>query len=360
MKTPKGLINRTGVVRFGDASLSVWEEGISDARAAGGYAGEKAWELAFKRQVFARIVQTLHRIGWTVGPWDRANHYKAIAQNHRTCRKGDLQAELSVSGRSIELKMWQDVTPSENRNGGRYDFDKEARMPYVLRLEMERTRRRIREYLCNVFSGYVFDSGTRLHNAKPLQFTASEKVAIRYAESCHFNGVDWAGYLERNHGMTYNRKSGDGVMLDHGQRVWFFDGKGRACEGTALHNINSMWWVITGRYDYRNLACFELFAKPPENLRIKRNAKQRRQRLNGLLADAVKAMDFDRAKLLKGILWPEPEPLFHILKNGAYFRPNYSGYTSNPVDAGKYTRAELRPYADQIERGDLQAVPVAA
>ena len=30
-------------------------------------------------------------------------------------------------------------------------------MPYLLRLEMERTRRRIRDYLCAVFSGYRFD-----------------------------------------------------------------------------------------------------------------------------------------------------------------------------------------------------------
>ena len=63
-------------------------------------------------------------------------------------------------------------------------------------------------------------------------------------------------------------------------------------------------------------------------------------------------------KLLKIILWPEPEPLFHIIKEGSYFAPNYSGYRDNPVDAGKYTKAELKPYADQIARGSLKAVPV--
>ena len=64
--------------------------------------------------------------------------------------------------------------------------------------------------------------------------------------------------------------------------------------------------------------------------------------------------------MLKIILWPEPEPLFHIIKEGAYFRPNYSGYTNDAIDAGKYTKAELKPYADQIKRGTLQAPPVAA
>ncbi len=154
--TPKGQIARGGRVSFGDASVSVREESIPSANSVDGFKKRDAWELAFKRQVFARVVQTLNRIGWAVGPWERAELYQSISDRHRTCSKGGLQGELSVSGRCIDFKMWQDVTPSENRNGGQYDFDKEKRMPYVLRLEMERTRRSIRDYLCNVFTGYEF------------------------------------------------------------------------------------------------------------------------------------------------------------------------------------------------------------
>lgn len=355
---PKGQINREGSVSFGDASLSVWEEGIPSPSA--GFKERDAWELAFKRQVFARIVQTLRRVGWTVGPWDRAEQYKAIADKHRTCSKGGLQGELSVSGRSIEFKMWQDVTPSENPNGGQYDFDKEDRMPYVLRLEMERTRRRIRDYLCNVFTGYKFDSKHRSIYRKPMQFTAMELIAQSYAESWHFKG-EMAAYLKKN-GYTelpsYNCTSRDGQRIEHGARVWFKDWNGRIGEGIAYYNINSMWWIVTGRYDRRNISTGDIWVTCPENPRVKRNERQRRKRLEGLLAEATKAMDFDRAKLLKSILWPAPEPLFHIIKNGAYFRPNYCGYTDSQLDAGKYTQAELKPYADGIKRGDLQAIPV--
>ncbi|AZD65984.1 hypothetical protein SAMN04489802_4410 [Pseudomonas chlororaphis] len=38
-----------------------------------------------------------------------------------------------------------------------YQSDKEKHIPYLMRQEMEHTRRRIRTYLCNVFSGYYFD-----------------------------------------------------------------------------------------------------------------------------------------------------------------------------------------------------------
>lgn len=364
MKTPKGQIARDGVVSFGDASVSVWEESIPSANSVDGFKKRDAWEAAFKRQVFARIIQTLRRIGWTVAPWVDAEKYKSkgFALSHRTCSKGDLQGELSVSGRAIKFEMWQDVTPPENPNGGRYDFDKEKRMPYVLRLEMERTRRRIRDYLCAVFSDYTFDSKRRTICKRQLQFTAMELIEQSYADSCHFKG-DIADYL-KNNGYTelpsYNCTSLDGQRIQHGQRVWFQDYDGRIGEGIAYYNINSMWWVVTGRYDRRNIGTGGIWVNPPENPRIKRNGRQRRNRLEGELAKAVKAMDFDRAKVLKGILWPAPEPLFHIIKNGAYFRPSYCGYTDNPQDAGKYTEAELKPYADQIKRGGLQAVPVSA
>jgi hypothetical protein len=363
--TPKGQIHREGRVSFGDASISVWEEGIADARKAGGYKGERAWELAFKRQVFARIVQQLNRLGWTcVVPEDYVERYGVeFARGYRACSKGDLRGFLGISGRSIKFEMWQGVnTPTRPDHGGRYESNKEGCAPYLLRLEMERTRRRIRDYLCNVFDGYTFDAKRCSFYRRPMQQTAMERITEAYANSWHFKG-DMADYLKRN-GYSdlpaYNCTSLDGQRIQHGQRVWFKDWHGRVCEGVAYYNGNSMWWVVTGRYDLSNVSTAEIWCECPPKPRVKRNERTRRKRLEGLLADAVKAMDFDRAKVLKGILWPTPEPLFHIKKGDAYFAPNYSGYRSNPVDAGKYTQAELRPYASEIKSGALQAVPISA
>lgn len=343
--TPKGTIAREGRINFGDASLGVWEEGLNSHMT---YQQRDAWELAFKRQVFARIIQTLNRLGWTVGPWSDAEKYQSIALSHRTCRKGYLHGELSVSGRHIEFQMWQDFTPSENPNGGRYDFDKEKRMPYVIRLEMERTRRRIRDYLCGVFEDYVFDPLNRSHERKPLRITAMDRISEKFAKD--------KGPREPS---IYDRKSADGQLLQNGMRVFFFDWKGRIGSGIAYCD-GGMWDVVTGRWDWTRESNNALYATLPDNPRVKRNQRLRRQRLEDLLAASVKAMDFRRAEALKNILWPKPEPMFHITKAGAYFRPNYSGYTNDQVQAGKYTHAELKPYADQIQRGTLQAVPIGA
>lgn len=360
--TPKGQIGRAGVVSFGDASLSVWEEGISAARAAGGYKGEKAWELAFKRQVFVRIVQTLRHLGWTVTqppikPHD-VKHYggrvaRWASERHRDCSKGELKGELEVSGRSITFKTWQGVnTPTRPDHGGRYESNLEACMPYVLRLEMERTRRRIRDYLCNVFSGYTFKPSDPAMGL--MGVTAEEKAAHDRRTSGHYRPA-----LDRAEiSMTSNTRACDGGTIEHGSRVWALDHKGRVITGTAYYSLNNRWQIVTGRYGLTCAGTESIFTSPPENLRVKRNARERRRRLEGELAKAVKAMDFRRAEVLKNILWPKPEPLFHIMKGDSYFAPNYCGYRSSPIDAGKYTKAELSPYASDIKNGSLRAVEI--
>lgn len=337
----KGRIDRTGRVVFHDASLAVWEDGISEARNTGGWEGEKAWSRAFKRDVFARIIQTLNRLGWTVGPWDRTEHYKAIAHNHRTCAKGDLQAELSVSGRHIEFKVWQDVQNVENPNGGRYDFDKERRMTYLQRLEMERTRQRIRDYLCNVFTGYVFEPPKAERG--PDGITAVEWIEQNYRESWHFDKK-----LGRPSGdeSSYNNKSADGSAVRHGARVWFADWHGRMLEGTAYYNINNMWWVVSGEYGLNNIASFDIYTSKPENLRIKRNARQRRKRLERELSKATEAMNFERAAVLRDILFPGSPALYVVWHEGhnAYHSPGFNGYTQDKTKAGKFTADEVHAW----------------
>lgn len=334
-------INRTGKVVFHDASLAVWEEGITQAYDAGGWEGAQAWERWFKCEVFARIVQTLNRLGWqlTVGT------HIFTSNNARYCRKGDLQADLILSGRHIQLSFFQDVNaPDRPDNGGRYQQDKERHMPYLLRMEMERTRRRIRDYLCNVFSGYAFDVPAPKRGSGA---TALECIAAHYASSWHFKG-DASKYVIQG----CNSRAADGGTVLHGQRVWLFDHKGRLASGTAYYNINNMWWVVTGRYDYTNMASFELYTALPEQPRLKRNAKLRRARLEKELQQAVDAMKFERAATLRDLLFKPGEPLYHVLneRHGLFHRTGFCGYTSDRSHAGKFTADEVRGWNDHGNR----------
>ena len=309
MKLPKGKISREGRVAFGDASVSITEKG-PQLRDCSGWDERMALELKFKRDVFTRVIQTLNRLGFTcvVPPKEEKQHIASFALNYRNCSKGDLKGELGIMGGNITFKMWQGVnTPTRPDHGGQYESNLEGCMPYVIRLEMERTRRRIRDYLCNVFTGYKFDSKhyssySRTESCGFLGKTAIQKIHAHYAESWHFKGVDWPSYLEKNHGMEYNRKSADGTMLEHGMPIWFTDFKGRICTGIAHYNINNMWWVEAGEYSYTNKACFELFTKQPENLRVKRNQAASKQRLKQQQQQAISSENFERAALLRDII----------------------------------------------------------
>ena len=343
-----GRIDRAGTINFGDASISIWEEGISQARNEGGFAGEKAWEQTFKREVFARIVQTLNRLGWTVtmpaiDPHDVKHYGGTVArwavERKRFCTKGDLKADLDISGRHISLKMFQSVNaPDRPDHDGRYQSDLEGHMPYMLRLEMERARRRIRDYLCNVFTGYAFkESNPRLgfQGVTALEYAAhSRRTTGHYVPDLDRARICSSG----------NDKSADGHQLENGTPVYAIDRDGRVISGVAFYSLNGNWQIVTGRYDLTYVWHNQVYLKSPGNVRVKRNADRRRKRLEAEMATAVKAMKFERATQLRDILFPGDQELFNVWhdEHQLYHRAGFSGYTADQSQAGKFTAAEVR------------------
>ncbi len=339
-----GRIAREGVIHFGDGSISVWEEGIPNTS----HAARDSWEKRFKREVFARFVQTLHRVGWTVTmPEIKAHdvkHYggnvaRWAAERRRECAKGGLAGELTVNGRVVEFKMWQTVLPSDNPNGPRYDFDKEARMPYLLRLEMERTRRRIRDYLLGVFTGYTF-APPRDPEMGLMGMTALEKARHNRMTSGHYRPE-----LDRAEiSMPSSAIAADGGTIEHGARVWALDHKGRIITGTAFYSLNGNWQIVTGKYGLTTCHTGRIFTQQPEALRVKRNSRERRGRLERELAKATKAMDFERAAILRDILFPRDAKLYVIrhYEGDCWWAPNSCGYRNDMAEAGRYTEEEVK------------------
>lgn len=347
-------IERTGTVCFNDASLNVWES------PSGMVMG--TWENEFKKTVFLRIVQQLNRMGWTCTiPEEKVKRYGlSFARSHRYCRHGEVEAELSVSGCHIELKMYQNVQNVDNRNGGQYCFDKEGRMSYQQRLRMEYTRRKLRDYLCNVFSGYSFEA-ERNPKVGPGRgrVTAMEWMQKAIRATGHYR--EELGHASI--GMKCNETARDGGTIKHGETIWYHDRKTqRVFKGTAFYDLNSSWFVVSGRYGHSIVQASDIFTSEPIHLRRLVDAAKRRKRIEGLMQSAISSMDFERAAKLRDILFPKHEPLFMIWTDrhdGAYFGPNYSGYTKDTNQAGKYTRAELKPYlGDADEKDHLRAVPV--
>ncbi|BBB65878.1 hypothetical protein UNDYM_1625 [Undibacterium sp. YM2] len=298
---PLQQISRAGEVVFGDASLKIWEEDIPRD-----WKPREKWERDFKRQVFARIIQTLNRLGWTCTmpeiDENSVKHYGAkvarwSAESKRFCKKGDLKADLHISGRCIEFDMFQSINcPTRPDHEGRYESNKVACMPYLLRIEMERTRSRIRDYLCNVFTDYQFKKPDPVMGL--LGVTANEFAQHERATTGHY-----VAELDRAHtNMTCNVTSRDKGIITHGSSVFAIGDKGRIVTGTAYYDLNSTWQVVTGRYGFMRCQAYQIYINNPGDLRTKRNQETRLRKLQREKQKAIDEENFERAAIIRDIL----------------------------------------------------------
>ena len=103
---------------------------------------------------------------------------------------------------------------------------------------------------------------------------------------------------------------------------------------------------VPATVDLNNKSQCENFTRRPENLRIKRNASLRRKRLERELAKATEGMKFERAAVLRDILFPGNPELFVVWhkEHKAYHCAGFSGYTADTIKAGRFTADEVRAW----------------
>jgi hypothetical protein len=221
-----------------------------------------------------------------------------------------------------------------------------GRMHHLDCLRVELEFRRIVGWLETLAPVKVSRSDER--NMPPMQF-----IEKRYVESWHTDKALGRPRCD----YDYNRKSKDGALLEHGQTVWLADRKWRIIRGAAYYNINNMWWVIAGG-KLLNEGSHYLYVNPPADLRTKQNERQRRVRLESELSIAVARMDFQRADTLKRILFgAEQAFLIWARDHSAYYRSQYCGYTTDRINAGKYTRAEAEAECRRVPHELEMACP---
>lgn len=303
-------------IRIHDSSIGIWQEDARDA--------------SFRTDIYAVLIRAMRSRDWSIRRDPRIwHHYRSISADRRMGARGTLCCSIEITGRVVKVEFWSVTAPQDNRNGRRYDFDKMTRMSYLDRLRVELEFERICRWLETLAP--VKASRSAEHHLAPMQ-----RIEKRYAESWHTDKA--LGHPHWNY--DYNRKSSDGMLLEHGQTVWLADRKGRIIRGRAYYNINNMWWVIAGG-KLLNKGCHAVYASPPADLRTKQNERERRTRLEQQLSVAVARMDFRRAEILKGLLFGgEPAFLIWARDHHAFYRSQYAGYTTDRINAGKYTKAE--------------------
>lgn len=305
-------------VRIHDSSISIWQDNARDE--------------SFRTEVYAELIRQMRGRGWSIRRDPNIyKNYRCLNADHRRGARGTLGCQIEIAGRVVKVEFWSTTAAQDNRHGRRFDFNKKKRMSHIDGLRVDLEFMRITRWLQTLQAEPIKVSRSGDDHLSPLH-----RIARRYAESWHTDkklGRPVCGYA------SY-KKSADGAELKHGQTVWFAHWDGRIHRGAAFYNINNMWWVIAGG-ELRNQACFHLYTKPPADIRTKRNEKQRRRRLERELETAVARMDFERACVLKRILFgTEQAYLIWACDKQLYYRSQYSGYATDRISAGKYTRAE--------------------
>lgn len=234
------------------------------------------------------VVRVLRAEGWRVQICPKTKKdFPSIAKDHHHARCGDLQAHIQLCGLSVEIKFYQDLQ-HENPNGGRYDFGRREKMPYLIGLQYEKTVRIVAKRIEEIFGGSV-----RLERKQDL--AGMEFIAWRRDELVRFHGRNFY-----DDAQSYNCESADGARLQDGCRVWFL-GEGRACAGRwmtglAYRNINNMWWVLMPGGVVANEACHRLHTNKPADLKGRHfGSAYRIKRLDRLKESAVKEERFEAA-----------------------------------------------------------------
>jgi hypothetical protein len=172
--------------------------------------------------------------------------YPILADTHWEGSKGDLLFKAHIYPAGFELEFYQEIV-TKNRNGGFYDFDKFEKMPYLIRCEFIITRKYVTHLLET--EGYI-------NKTEPTFKYAIDKVMNRIKSCWHYKeGKELPDYKL----PSYNSRDRDDKQIYNGQVKYFRDYKGRLKRGTVYHNINNMWWVVLNKYDYTNVASFQLF-----------------------------------------------------------------------------------------------------
>lgn len=253
----------------------------------GGIYGE--WEKQFIKNLMNPIADLLKQLNFKLQKQDYIFNYP----QNKYGRKGDLRLDLKQMGRSIDLEFFQNVNaPNRPDHGGRHEFNKMELMPYLMKKEVLRVFNHVIRYL-----------------TENTQIVASEKRKTRASVGPGFGQItveEWmaihAGQHDNGLHYEYNCTSADKQVLASGDRVYFYDRKGRIRTGIARYNINNMWWVITGKYNFTNEGGSDLYKTCPGDVRIKENKGSRKRKLSQMKFNCEMQGNLKRAAQIKTIL----------------------------------------------------------
>lgn len=211
------------------------------------------WDKYPHYQLWRDTLSFLSSIGFYVAKDKNIEkNYKILSPYRRWGRYEALEFKTCRYPAGFEINFYQNIV-FENRHGGEYDFDKYSKMPYLTKKRHDLTIKKLADFLER--------NGAR-NDIKPRHIYAEDAIKQKYIEDWHHPQIEDFS-ISDIHGDTpqesYNNTDRDKKTLHNGEIKYFRSWDGRLRRGTVYHNINNMWWVILDKYNYTNIAAFNLF-----------------------------------------------------------------------------------------------------
>ncbi|WP_426491089.1 hypothetical protein [Hymenobacter sp. 102] len=219
----------------------------------------------------SKCVRLLREIGFKVtkDPYYE-KHFPRLSQCHRYGKWRELEVGIEISWKGIKFEFYQNVNFT-NPNGGKYDFDKYAKMPYLCQKRFHYTVRRLQQLLTQEVPGLVVQ---QIDAPK----VAEQALLQKYEESWHHHGVqtlaDVQGQL-KSYDLTHNSADRDKKQILCGQVKYYRDFDGRLRRGVVYWYLNSQWYVILHPTSCECVSASHLFDPTPEDFAVRRLKKGR-------------------------------------------------------------------------------------
>lgn len=252
-------------------------------------------------ETFNRLMTALEGVGFTVGSDPQIDrNFPTLSKWHRAGTRptpaGMLHFEAETYPTGCKVEFFQEIV-TVNPNGGRYDFDRLQKMPYLIRKAFQLAIDTAAAHLEG--RGFSRTEKVRSPNPDPLAwFNSTWDSDFERARGVHRFERDETGWPSAKELSSWVRPGQP--LLEPGSVHYFRDRGGRLMRGRCYGGINGMWTVVygPGPRDFTNLSRGEIFDCNPSEV-PRRVHPHGPARLQAALKAAVEESNFERAIVLR-------------------------------------------------------------
>lgn len=239
---------------------------------------------------WSSYIKFLRNRGFKVGANEfYTKDYSCLSKYHKIAKKGEVIILLEIANDSIKaqfthIKNLWDCKQSawDSKSDSRY-----TKLTYIENLRIENEVYRTKNYFSNWAS---------IINDKNIKLPAQEYIINNLKTNTHIHGVVTClndikvDMMKDNYNYHHNSNDKNKKKIICGEVKYFYDYDGRLKCGIVWHNINNMWWVISGK-DLKNKASFDLFDFEPGLPRRKVDISK----INRIIEQFAKSKNFLKA-----------------------------------------------------------------